>query len=137
MTPCHSSGHLVIYHECYGFEIAFFTLHSFLLVSRLPWGRQFNIKVIRASCCSSKHSPGPAICLNHSNPQMRYGGWFYLRVVAGRLRNEESASHGILSLFAIGEHARSLMIYPFHHKAIQSMINESSNLCHDLCFKSS
>ena len=48
---------------------AFFTLHSFLLVSRHPWGRQFNLKVSRPSCWSSKHSPGPAICLNHNNPQ--------------------------------------------------------------------
>ena len=29
---------------------AFFTLHSFLLVSRPPWGRQFNLKVSKASC---------------------------------------------------------------------------------------
>ena len=32
-------------------------------------GRQFNPKVSRALCWSSKHSPGPTICLNHSNPQ--------------------------------------------------------------------
>ena len=74
-TPCHASGHLVIYRECSGFERAFstlrrfFTLHSFLLVSRPPWGRQFNLKVSRASCWSSKHSPGPTICLNHNNLQ--------------------------------------------------------------------
>ena len=36
---------------------AFFTLHSFLLVSRPPWGRQFNLKVSRVSCWFSKHSP--------------------------------------------------------------------------------
>ena len=68
-TSCHASGHLVIYGECYGFERAysqaFFTLHSFLLVSRPRWGWQFNLKASRASCWSSKHSPGPAICLNH------------------------------------------------------------------------
>ena len=40
--------------------------------SRLPWGRQFNVKVGRASCWSSKHSPIPTICLNHSNPQKVY-----------------------------------------------------------------
>ena len=60
----------------------FFTLHSFLLVSRTPWGRQFNLKVSRASCWSSKHSPGPTICLNHSNPQWNYVGMFYIRVTA-------------------------------------------------------
>lgn len=27
---CHASGHLVIYHECYGFEGAFLTLRHFL-----------------------------------------------------------------------------------------------------------
>ena len=29
-TPCHASGHLVIYLERYGFERAFFTLRRFL-----------------------------------------------------------------------------------------------------------
>ena len=28
----------------------FFTLHSFLLVSRPPWGQQFNLKFSRVSC---------------------------------------------------------------------------------------
>ena len=42
-APCHASGHLVIYRECYRLQRAFFTLrrffnfHFFLLVSRLPW----------------------------------------------------------------------------------------------------
>ena len=48
---------------------ALFTLRSFLLVLRPSRGRQFNRKVTRASRRSSKHSPGPAICLNHNNPQ--------------------------------------------------------------------
>ena len=80
----------------------FFTLHSFLLVLRLPWGRQFKLKFSRDSCWSSKHSPGLAICLNHSNLQKRYGSRFYLRVTAGWLRNEESASNGIWTLSEIG-----------------------------------
>ena len=46
-----------------------FTSHSFLLVSRLPWSWQLNLKVSRASCWSSKHNPGPTICLTHSNSQ--------------------------------------------------------------------
>ena len=33
---------------------AFFTLHSFLLFSRLPRGQQFNLKVSKASCWSWK-----------------------------------------------------------------------------------
>ena len=47
----------------------FFTLHSFLLVSRTPWGWQFNLKVSKASCWSLKHSSDPTISLNHNNPQ--------------------------------------------------------------------
>ena len=35
---------------------AFFTLHSFLLLSRPLWGQQFILKGSRASCWSSKHS---------------------------------------------------------------------------------
>ena len=65
----------------------FFTLHSFLLFSRLPWGRQFNLKVSRASCWPSKHSPSSTICLNHSNPQKRYIGRFYLSARAGQPQN--------------------------------------------------
>ena len=38
----------------------------------LSGSRQFNFNVSRASCWSSKHSPGPTICLNHSNPQTLY-----------------------------------------------------------------
>ena len=64
---------------------AFFTLHCFLLVLMLPWGRQFNIKVSRASCWYSKHSPGPTIRLNHNNPQKRNGRRFYLKVTTGQL----------------------------------------------------
>ena len=62
--------------------------------------RQFNLKVSRASCWSLKHSPDLAIRLSYSNPQKKYGGRFYLRLMAGRLRNEESASYGIWTLFA-------------------------------------
>ena len=48
-------------------------LHSFLMVSRPPWGRQFNLKISRASR------------LNYNNPQKRYGDRFYLMVTAGSL----------------------------------------------------
>ena len=73
-TPWHASGHLVIYHECYGLRKRFL-LSGVLYLTLLPAvfkaspGRQFNLKVSRASCGSSKHSPGPTLCLNHSNPQ--------------------------------------------------------------------
>ena len=61
-TPCHARGHLVIYCKCYRFERAFFTqafftLQSFLLILSLPYSWQFNLKVSRASCQSSKHNP--------------------------------------------------------------------------------
>ena len=54
-TLCQASGHLVIYHECYGFERAFFTLRFFYLefllaFSRILWDQQFNLKVSRVSC---------------------------------------------------------------------------------------
>ena len=114
-TPCHASGHLVILPwqlriwESVFYSQAFFTLHSFLLVSRPPWGRQFNL----TSCWSSKHSSGPAICLNNSNPQKIYICRFYLRVTPGQSRNiklcrelvlqnvsfELLASDGIWTLF--------------------------------------
>ena len=69
VTPCHAIGHQL---RCFqGF----------------PGSWQFNFKVSRASCWSSKHSLGPTICLNHSNPQKRYTGRFYLRA---RLANHET-----------------------------------------------
>ena len=40
-----------------------FTLWYFLLLSRLPWCLQFNLKGSRASCWSSKHSPSLTIAL--------------------------------------------------------------------------
>ena len=81
----------MIYRECYGFEISFFTLRRFLPYTSSCWFQgfpgswQFNLRVSRALCWSSKHSPGPIICLNHKNPQKRYGGRFYLRVTDGWL----------------------------------------------------
>ena len=49
-----------------------------VVFSGLPWGQQFNLKVSKASCWSSKHSPAQAICLKHHNPQKRYTDRFYL-----------------------------------------------------------
>ena len=78
-TPWHVSGHLVIYREWYEFERAFFLsqaffmLHSFLMVSRPPWGRQFNLKISRD------------FRFNYNNPQKRYGDRFYLMGTAGWL----------------------------------------------------
>ena len=50
-TLCHSSGHLVIYRECYGFQRAFFysqaffTLHFFLLFQGFPGARSSTSKL--------------------------------------------------------------------------------------------
>ena len=125
--PCHAIGHFVFwYYECYEFERAFFTLklfftlHSFLLFSRLLWDQQFNLKASRASCWSLKHSPGPVICLNHNNPRKRYSGKFYLWFTAGWLC-EESAPHRIWTLFMTSRKSR--MAYLFGNRAIQSEIN--------------
>ena len=77
-----------IYRECYGFEWAFFTHRRFLpyTPSRHFWyipnilaqpafikvsltpGSYF-LESCRASHWSSKHRPGPSVCLIHSNPQ--------------------------------------------------------------------
>ena len=43
---------------------------------------------------SSKHRPGPSVCLIHSNPQKFYTGRFYLRLRDDRIC-EESASRRI------------------------------------------
>ena len=83
-TPCHSSGHLVIYRECYVFERTFlysqaiFTLHSLLLFPRLPW----EPAVQPQSIVPTPYRRGSTICLNHCNPQQKYAGRFYLRVIA-------------------------------------------------------
>ena len=97
-TLCHAIGHQLpptqqCYHECYRFERAFFTLRRFLPYTPscffigFPGSRQFNLKASRASCWSSKHSPGLTICLNHSDPQKFYTGRFYLGVMTDRLMN--------------------------------------------------
>ena len=122
---CHGSHHPVIYRECYGFERkffyapAFFTLHSFLQFSRLPWDRQCNLKVSKTSCWPSKH--GLTINLNHNNPRKGYSGSFYLRVMAGRLAQWRIyLSYGIRTLF----HNRwACQLYPVGHRGIQSVIN--------------
>ena len=76
------------YRECYGFEWAFFTHRRFLpyapsqhfwhipnilaqpafIKVSLGAGSYF-LESCRASYWSSKHRPGPSVCLIHSNPQ--------------------------------------------------------------------
>ena len=74
----------LIFRERYGFEWAFFTHTRFLLYllpdsfgttcfyQGLPGNRQVFLEVCRDSYWSSKHRPGPYVCLIHSNPQSLY-----------------------------------------------------------------
>ena len=60
---------------------AFFTLCSFTNIltcvyQGFPGSRQFFLEVCRASYWSSKHRPGPSVCLIHSNPQTSYSERF-------------------------------------------------------------
>ena len=59
----------------------FFTLRSFTdiltcVYQGLPGSQQFFLEVCRASYWSSKHRPGPSVCLIHSNPQSSYSEQF-------------------------------------------------------------
>ena len=128
-TPCYASGHLVIYCEGFRFERAFFTLRHFLSYT-LSWCfqgfagiLQFSLIVCRTSRWSSKHSPGPTICLNYNNPQKRSSGRLYFRAMTGQLHNEESAPWRIRTLLTIAKHVQSHMVYPLSYRAIQSVIN--------------
>ena len=108
-TPCDVIYHFDFwfYRKCYGFERPFFTLRPFLPYNPSCWfqgfpgNHQLNLKVSRASCWSSKHSPSPTICLNHNSPQKKYSGRFYLWFMAGWLR-EVSAPQCIWTLFMAG-----------------------------------
>ena len=65
---------------------AFFTLRSFTdifdstcVYQGFPGSRQFFLEVCRASYWSSKHRPGPSVCLIHSNPQSSYSEEFIFK----------------------------------------------------------
>ena len=126
-TPCHVSGHLVIYSECCRFESifysqAFFTLHSFLLVLRLPWELALQPQGQQGFMLIFETQPRPNYLFeSHQSTkdvqrQVLFKGY-------SCLANEKSASYGIQTLFTIGEHVRSLMLYPFHHRAMWFELN--------------
>ena len=59
------------------YQQVFFTLSSFTDIltcvnQDLPGSQQFFLEVCRASYWSSKHKPGPSVCLMHCNPQSSY-----------------------------------------------------------------
>ena len=63
------------------YPLAFFNLCSFnsiltCVYQSFPGSRQFFLEVCRASYWSSKHRPGPSVCLIHSIPQSSYSEWF-------------------------------------------------------------
>ena len=63
--------------------------------------RQFFLEVCRASCWSSKHRPGPSVCLIHSNPQSSYSERFSFKF------------YHILSWIACGESLIYLLLTRF------------------------
>ena len=82
-TPCHAIGHQLFPTQPFAANATdlrerFLLLAPIPAFSRRSWGRQFNLKVSRASCCGSKHSPGPTICLNHIALRKRF--------ICGRIR---------------------------------------------------
>ena len=95
---------------------AFFTLHSFLLVLRPPWGRQFSLNNSRASCwyfrnivlarlfiwITTIHNKKIQVTFMYGLPLARY---------------EYNVSYEIWTLFTIVCCVRGLIIYPFGHRA--------------------
>ena len=67
----------------------------------LPGSQQFFLEVCRASYWSSKHRPGPSVCLIHSNPQSSYSERFSFKF------------YHILSWIACGESLIYLLLTRF------------------------
>ena len=103
---------------------AFFTLRSFPTFlaqptfQGLPGIGQFFLEVCRASCWSTKHKPGPSVCLIRNNPQKENKSRFQIWFTTAWLP-EVSASCPIVTLFAIVHHFLIIMLYPISHRAIQ------------------
>ena len=103
---------------------AFFALRSFPTFlaqptfQGLPGIGQFFLEVCRASCWSTKHKPGPSVCLIRNNPQKENKGRFQIWFTTAWLP-EVSASCPIVTLFAIVHHFLIIMLYPISHRAIQ------------------
>ena len=75
--------------------------HFTCVYQGLPGSRQFFLEVCRASYWSSKHRPGPSVCLIHSNPQSSYSERFSFKF------------YHILSWIACGESLIYLLLTRF------------------------
>ena len=106
--PCHASGHLVIYCECYGFERAFLALRRFFYrVSRLSLGASTSTsKLVVLHADLQNIAPVQLFVWIITINKKGNSGRFYLRVMAGRLRYKKSEiwrDYEIWTLFAINE----------------------------------
>ena len=107
------------YRERYGFEWALFYPQALFYLTLLHWhftcvyqglpgSRQFFLEVCRASYWSSKHRPGPSVCLIHSNPQTSYSERFSFK------------SYHTLAWIAYGESLIYLLLTRFELSKYQS-----------------
>ena len=75
--------------------------HFICAYERFPGSRKFFLEACRASYWSSKHRPGPSVCLIHSNPQSSYSERFSFKF------------YHILSWIACGESLIYLLLTRF------------------------
>ena len=119
-----------------------FTLRCFLPYTPSCWFQGFpgagsSTTKLAGLHADLRNSPGLAISLNHSNPQRGYGGWFYLRLAVGWLRNEESACY-VISTYCdtwACQKAHALFVRPQNHTVRDKL--KLWCLSYNLCFRSS
>ena len=119
-TPCHASGHLVIYRECYG---------GVFCLTLLP----ASFKAYLGAGNSTSRLAGLHNDLRNIAPD-RLFVWItriHKRDIHSRftygLRLVDYVNNLLLTGFELSsqqaKHAKSLMFYPFNHRATQSTIN--------------
>ena len=105
--------------------------------SRLPQGRQYNLKVSRLHADLQNITPAQLFVWITAIHKRFICSRFYLRARAGQSQNinlhrelvlrnicfEISFSYGIWTLFVIGEPVTSLLSQPLSHRALQIEIN--------------
>ena len=122
-TPCHVSGQLVIFiprvlqiWESVFYSQGFFPLHSFLLVLRPPWGRQFSLNISRASCWYFRNIVLARLFIwitTIHNKKIRVTFMYGLRPA----KYEYNVSYDIWTLFTIVCCVKGLILYPFGHRS--------------------